>query len=54
MIFKINQKFLKIQLKDLQTIIKYDTLSEWLRRWPAKPLGFARTGSNPVCVVLLG
>ena len=29
-----------------------DTLAEWLRRRPAKPLGFARTGSNPVGVVL--
>jgi hypothetical protein len=29
-----------------------DALAEWLRRRPAKPLGFARTGSNPVGVVL--
>lgn len=28
-----------------------DTLAEWLRRWPAKPLGYARAGSNPVGVV---
>ena len=28
-----------------------DTLAEWLRRWPAKPLGSARAGSNPVGVV---
>ena len=28
----------------------YDALAEWLRRRPAKPLGFARTGSNPVGV----
>ena len=28
-----------------------DTLAEWLRRRPAKPLGSARTGSNPVGVV---
>ena len=27
-----------------------DALAEWLRRRPAKPLGFARTGSNPVGV----
>ena len=24
----------------------------WLRRWPAKPLGYARAGSNPVGVVI--
>ena len=30
-----------------------DALAEWLRRRPAKPLGFARTGSNPVGVVVL-
>ena len=29
-----------------------DTLAEWLRRRPAKPLGFAREGSNPSGVVL--
>ena len=29
-----------------------DALAEWLRRRPAKPLGFARTGSNPVGVVV--
>ena len=30
--------------------IYIDTLAEWLRRRPAKPLGSARTGSNPVGV----
>ena len=30
-----------------------DTLAEWLRRRPAKPLGFARVGSNPTGVVFL-
>ena len=29
-----------------------DTLAEWLRRRPAKPLGFARVGSNPTGVVI--
>ena len=29
----------------------YDTLAEWLRRRPAKPLGFARESSNPSGVV---
>ena len=29
-----------------------DTLAEWLRRRPAKPLGSARVGSNPIGVVL--
>ena len=27
-----------------------DTLAEWLRRWPAKPLCSARVGSNPTGV----
>ena len=27
-----------------------DTLAEWLRRWPAKPLCSARAGSNPAGV----
>ena len=30
-----------------------DTLAEWLRRRPAKPLGSARVGSNPTGVVCL-
>ena len=30
-----------------------DDLAEWLRRWPAKPLCFAREGSNPSVVVIL-
>ena len=29
-----------------------DDLAEWLRRWPAKPLGFAREGSNPSVVAI--
>ena len=29
-----------------------DTLAEWLRRRPAKPLGSARAGSNPAGVVV--
>ena len=36
------------------TIIKKKTLwPSWLRRRPAKPLGYTRTGSNPVGVVVL-
>jgi hypothetical protein len=31
-----------------------DALAEWLRRWPAKPMGYARVGSNPTGVVLFG
>ena len=31
-----------------------DTLAEWLRRQPAKLLGFSRTGSNPVGVEARG
>ena len=30
-----------------------DTLAEWLRRRPAKPVGSAREGSNPSGVVVL-
>ena len=29
-----------------------DNLAEWLRRWPAKPLGYAREGSNPSVVAI--
>ena len=29
---------------------KVGTLAEWLRRRPAKPLGYARVGSNPTGV----
>ena len=32
------------------THILYDTLAEWLRRQPAKLLGYARAGSNPAGV----
>jgi hypothetical protein len=28
-----------------------DKMAEWLRRWPAKSMGFARRGSNPRLVV---
>ena len=31
-----------------------DTLAEWLRRRPAKPVGSAREGSNPSGVVFHG
>ena len=26
-------------------------MAEWLRRWTANPMGFARVGSNPISVV---
>ena len=29
----------------------HDAVAEWLRRWTANPLGSARVGSNPICVV---
>jgi hypothetical protein len=29
----------------------HDSLAEWLRRWPAKPLYIVRVGSNPTGVV---
>ena len=25
-------------------------MAEWLRRWTANPLGYARVGSNPILV----
>tara|TARA_E500000178_G_scaffold225760_1_gene222600 strand:+ start:2280 stop:2492 length:213 start_codon:yes stop_codon:yes gene_type:complete len=31
-----------------------DTMSEWLRSRPAKPVCFARVGSNPTCVDIHG
>ena len=39
--------------KNIQTYssrLNIDEVAEWLRRWPAKPLGFAREGSNPFLV----
>ena len=30
-----------------------DNMAEWLRRQPAKLMGYARVGSNPTVVVLL-
>ena len=27
-----------------------DEVAEWLRRWTANPLGYARVGSNPIVV----
>ena len=29
---------------------KTDEVAEWLRRWTANPLGYARVGSNPILV----
>ena len=34
-------------------ILGCDNMAEWLRRQPAKLMGFARVGSNPTVVVLL-
>ena len=39
-----------IPRRGVSLTITIDTLAEWLRRRPAKPLGSARTGSNPVGV----
>ena len=35
-------------------LLANDTLAEWLRRRPAKPVGSARVGSNPTGVEFLG
>ena len=41
----------RFPVAELQEKLDYlDTLAEWLRRQPAKLMGFARTGSNPVGV----
>ena len=42
----------RFPVAELQEKLDYlDTWAEWLRRQPAKLMGFARTGSNPVGVV---
>ena len=38
-------------LPNLATTHAEDTLAEWLRRRPAKPMGSPRVGSNPTGVV---
>ena len=32
------------------SLMAYDEVAEWLRRWTANPLGSARVGSNPIFV----
>ena len=43
----------KALIRICRLIAKEDTLAEWLRRWPAKPLYFVRVGSNPTGVAFL-
>lgn len=31
----------------------HDEVAEWLRRWTANPMGYARVGSNPILVEVL-
>ena len=45
---KINVKYILYVYFDLN-----GDVAEWLRRWPAKPLGIARVGSNPIVIVHL-
>ena len=56
-IHKVISKLKTLRKKTLyqsfSSINNSDTLAEWLRRRPAKPLGFAREGSNPSGVVFL-
>ena len=40
--------------EDEEEVGYFDTLAEWLRRRPAKPLGYARAGSNPAGVEKVG
>ncbi len=42
-----------IPIGTILLLIDQDDLAEWLRRWPAKPLCFAREGSNPSVVVII-
>ena len=44
---KNDQKTYRRQLWDFDE----DNVAEWLRRQPAKLMGFARVGSNPTVVV---
>ena len=37
----------------VDSVMSTDTLAEWLRRRPAKPMGSPRVGSNPTGVVSL-
>ena len=39
------------RFESYQDHISIDTLAEWLRRRPAKPMGSPRVGSNPTGVV---
>ena len=36
---------------ELGLSLQVDWVAEWLRRWTANPMGFARVGSNPISVV---
>ena len=36
----------------IQELLANDNVAEWLRRQPAKLMGFARVGSNPTVVAL--
>ena len=36
---------------ELELSLQVDWVAEWLRRWTANPMGFARVGSNPISVV---
>ena len=40
----------KRQTSRNRTMVRNDTLAEWLRRRPAKPMGSPRVGSNPTGV----
>ena len=40
-------KYLLNTPKLLTFLSKIESVAEWLRRWTANPLGFARAGSNP-------
>jgi hypothetical protein len=41
------------KMKQCALPIGMDTLAEWLRRWPATPMGSPCAGSNPAGVALL-
>ena len=46
-------RFYPTSLKNYESelSLQVDWVAEWLRRWTANPMGFARVGSNPISVV---
>lgn len=43
-----NRAFVRIVVK--RPSLQADEVAEWLRRWTANPMCYARVGSNPILV----